>query len=204
MTTLPPIQNYTEKEPYIFISYAEQDAEKVFPILEKLQADGFRLWYDGGSVKDKERAKAAKAKLRRAMFFLAFLSTAYMQSTDCKKELMLAQEKDFSRCILIHLENADLGDTLAFFFARAQNVRWYMSEDNEALCYYVLYQTGFLDRCNIHDTVPTIPLSSVYGEDSSTPASPGAPPLNTNRIKFIAFLIGATGIAVAVILALFH
>lgn len=201
MTTMPPIQNFHEKEPYIFISYAAEDVQKVAPIVEKLQSDGFRLWYHDGSD-ESVTAKTIKLKMRRAMFFLAFLSPAYVQSVDCQKELQLAQEKDFSRCILIHLEKTKLDDALAFFYARAQNVRWYMSEDNEAVCYYVLYETGFIDKCNIHGTVPSIPLSSVYGEDSSASAPPKAPPLNTNRLKMLSFLIGAIGIALAVFMSL--
>ncbi len=204
MQTPPPIQNFDEKEPYIYASYASEDTAKVFPILERLQSDGFRLWYYDNTDADRAQIKAARAKLKHAMFFLAFLSPSYLQSVVCQKEFGAGQAKDFSKCILIHIENAELDTASTFFFARAQNVRWYMSEDNEPLCYYVLYEVGNLDKCNIHGNVPSIPLASVYGEDAS--ASGGTLPqtgdtqINTDRIKKLSFLFMGIAILIAAFL----
>ena len=39
---------YEGKEPYIFISYAHKDSDRVFPILEELDRRGYRVWYDDG------------------------------------------------------------------------------------------------------------------------------------------------------------
>ena len=205
MPTLPKIQNFDEKEPYIYVSYSQEDAEKAFPIMEKLQADGFRLWYDDGVRKDKAQAKLIKEKIRRSMFFLAFLSPSYLQSDSCKKEFQIGEEKDLSKCILIHIENAHLDSASTFFFARAQNVRWYMNADNEPLCYYVLYVTGNLDKCNIHGKIPFIPPSSIYGEDADMPgtsSSPDAPQVNTNRLKQASFIIFAFCIIIFIYLIL--
>lgn len=204
MTTLPPIQHFEENEPYIYASYAPEDAKKVFPILEKLQADGFRLWYDDRTYTDKLQMKTTRAKLKRSAFFLAFFSPSYFQSALCKKELQQGQGKDFSRCILIHIENAQLDSASAFFYARAQNVRWYMNPDNEPLCYYVLYQIRNLYLCNIHGKTPSIPLASVYGEDTSEtpPILSDEPQINTDRLKKVSFLIGAIGILIVIFLLL--
>ena len=206
MPTPPLIQNFEENEPYIYASYAKEDAEKVFPIIAKLQSDGFRLWYDDNARTDKTMSKTAKEKLRHAMFFLAFLSPSYLQSAYCGKEFQKGQEKDFSKCILIHIENAEIDNAFAFLLARAQNVRWYMNADNEPLCYYVLYEIGKLEKCNIHGEVPSIPLSSVYGEDADMSEIPfgssNTPQINTNRIKIMSFVIGAIGILIAAFLLL--
>lgn len=208
MPTPPPIQNFNEKEPYIYASYAPEDAAKVFPILEKLQSDGFRLWYYDNTDADRAQTKAAKDKIKRSLFFLAFLSPSYFQSKACQNEFGTGQGKDFSKCILLHIENADLDAASTFFFARAQNVRWYMSEDNEPLCYYVLYEIGGLDACNIHGKIPAIPLASVYGEDAplSGADSPRSddPPVNTGRLKKLSFLIAAIGILIAAFLIFRH
>lgn len=39
---------YEGDEKFIFISYAHKDSETVYPIIEKLNADGYRVWFDDG------------------------------------------------------------------------------------------------------------------------------------------------------------
>ena len=35
-----------KEKPYIFISYSHEDMDKVYPILNKLHENRYRLWYD--------------------------------------------------------------------------------------------------------------------------------------------------------------
>lgn len=42
------VRPYEGDENYIFISYCHKDKAKVFPIIEQLAKDGFRVWYDEG------------------------------------------------------------------------------------------------------------------------------------------------------------
>ena len=35
-----------KEKPYIFISYSHEDMDKVYPILNKLHENAYRLWYD--------------------------------------------------------------------------------------------------------------------------------------------------------------
>ncbi len=39
---------YEGNEPYVFVSYAHKDSEKVYPIINKLHEEGYRIWYGGG------------------------------------------------------------------------------------------------------------------------------------------------------------
>ena len=39
---------YSGDEPYLFISYAHKDSERVLPVILSLQEKGFRVWYDEG------------------------------------------------------------------------------------------------------------------------------------------------------------
>lgn len=39
---------YEGDEKYIFISYSHQNGDIVAPILEKLNSEGLRIWYDEG------------------------------------------------------------------------------------------------------------------------------------------------------------
>ena len=39
---------YKGEEPYIFISYSHRDTAEVYAILERMQKDGYRIWFDEG------------------------------------------------------------------------------------------------------------------------------------------------------------
>ena len=43
-----PFESYVGHEPYIFISYAHRDKEKVYPCLEFLNNQNINIWYDEG------------------------------------------------------------------------------------------------------------------------------------------------------------
>lgn len=49
-----PCEAYEGNEPYIFISYAHDDAKRVYPIVKELYEAGWDLWYDEG-IKTTER-----------------------------------------------------------------------------------------------------------------------------------------------------
>ena len=42
------IRAYSGNKPYIFISYAHRNSAAVYPIIQRMAADGFRIWYDEG------------------------------------------------------------------------------------------------------------------------------------------------------------
>ena len=39
---------YEGQQDYLFFSYCHDDAAKVFPIIERLALEGFRVWFDDG------------------------------------------------------------------------------------------------------------------------------------------------------------
>ena len=41
-----PFPAYLGDEPYVFVSYAHDDAAAVYPELERLNAGGLNIWYD--------------------------------------------------------------------------------------------------------------------------------------------------------------
>ena len=43
-----PCEAYEGDEPYIFISYAHDDAKRVYPVVKELHEDGWDVWYDEG------------------------------------------------------------------------------------------------------------------------------------------------------------
>ncbi|MCZ6774144.1 MAG: TIR domain-containing protein, partial [Proteobacteria bacterium] len=43
-----PVPAYQGDDPYVFVSYAHEDAELVYPEIARLYAEGFNIWYDEG------------------------------------------------------------------------------------------------------------------------------------------------------------
>ena len=41
-------RTYNGNAPYLFVSYAHKDAERVLPFIEELDRNNYRLWYDAG------------------------------------------------------------------------------------------------------------------------------------------------------------
>lgn len=42
------LYSYNGNEPYIFISYAHKDNNTVYPVIARIQKDGYRAWFDEG------------------------------------------------------------------------------------------------------------------------------------------------------------
>lgn len=85
---------YEGDEDYIFISYSHEDKERVFPILEMLNNEGFRIWYDGGIEWGSEWPASIEDHLIKAAVYMFFYSKAFILSKYCKQELSLAAKYD--------------------------------------------------------------------------------------------------------------
>jgi hypothetical protein len=69
-----PCEAYEGDEPYIFISYAHDDAKQVYPIVKELYESGRDLWYDEG-IKVTERYLPVIADhVRRCSVFVLMLT----------------------------------------------------------------------------------------------------------------------------------
>ena len=178
----PIISNFDERKPYIFISYAHVDSERVYPIISKLQQDGFRVWYDDGIGPGSEWPNTIAAYLKKSTFFLAFLSKAYFKSGNCLDELNQARDlKDTSKCLLIYIEPAEMDDGTRLRFSRVQAIEWYRFDAGR--CYSKLYGTQDFAKCNVSGRVPQIAVTSAAqqtgggngGTGSKNPQTPQWP-----------------------------
>ena len=74
-----PCEAYEGDEPYIFISYAHDDAERVYPIVKELYESGWDLWYDEG-IKTTERYLPVIAdNLRRGAVVVLMLTNRCLE-----------------------------------------------------------------------------------------------------------------------------
>jgi len=84
------VRPYEGDENYIFISYCHKDKAKVFPIIEQLAKDGFRVWYDEGIAPGEDWPEVIAAHLNACSSCIAFISNNSISSHNCKKEINYA------------------------------------------------------------------------------------------------------------------
>lgn len=85
---------YEGDKPYIFVSYAHKDSHAVLPVIEYLQAHGFRVWFDAGIEAGSEWPDYIAKHLSRSNCVLTFISEDFVNSNNCKRELTFAQNRN--------------------------------------------------------------------------------------------------------------
>lgn len=110
---------YKGDQPYIFISYAHKDAELVLPIIDRLQKDGYRVWYDEGIAPGSSWDVYISEHLNRCSNVLSFLSQAYVKSQNCRDELALARTKE-KPINLVYIDDVQLSPGLKMRYGRMQ------------------------------------------------------------------------------------
>ncbi len=98
---------YKGNEPYIFVSYAHADSDRVLPIIAKMQQKGFRVWFDQGIEAGTEWPRHIAERLENANGVIIFMSKAAADSKNCRREITLAVEKDVDP-IVVYLEETEL------------------------------------------------------------------------------------------------
>ena len=98
---------YEGDKPYIFVSYAHADNDKVLPILSDMHRRGYNIWYDEGIEVGSEWQECIASHLADAHLVVAFISNAYMRSDNCRRELHYAQSKKI-KTINIFVEQTQL------------------------------------------------------------------------------------------------
>ena len=100
-------QAYQGDLPYIFVSYAHKDAERVLPVISGLQNRGFRVWYDAGIEAATEWPEYIARHLADSTCMLAFITKAALDSHNCRREINFAisLRKD---PLVVYLEEVEL------------------------------------------------------------------------------------------------
>ncbi len=137
---------YKGNKPYIFVSYAHKDSDRVWPIIARMQEDNYYIWYDEGITPGMEWADYIDTSLCGCYYFLAFLSKNYLASDNCKDELNRSRDVGIKNRLLIYLENVSLEGGMALRNNRVQAVLWYQYESEEE-CFSKLYTAANLENC---------------------------------------------------------
>lgn len=98
---------YEGTENYIFVSYAHKDAGVVIPVVEALQQNGFRVWYDSGIEAGTEWPEYIETHLKNSDRVLIFMSEAAVESRNCRNEINFAADAQ-KEMLVIYLEDVEL------------------------------------------------------------------------------------------------
>jgi hypothetical protein len=119
-----PLQAYRGDEPFAFVSYAHEDSDRVFPLLELLVDAGLPVWFDEGiNPGNPWRDELARA-IDRCGLFLYFVTPASAASRNCQRECGYALDHD-KPLLAVHLEETPLPSGLKLSLADQQAILGY-------------------------------------------------------------------------------
>ena len=87
---VPPFEAYDGDDPYIFVSYAHKDSEKIFKEISFLHDEGYNIWYDEGIGASSEWPEEIANAVIGCSIFLVFISPRSTASVNCRNEINLA------------------------------------------------------------------------------------------------------------------
>ncbi len=140
--TLTP---YGGDDPYVFISYSHDETETALKIVERLQKDGFRVWYDEAIPPGEEWYEIIGSRVKKCGYFLALISKKFLDSKYCKKEMYFACDNE-RPSILIYLEDVKLTDGLSMLQGSQQAIHKYKIKDPERF-YEKVYAARGINTC---------------------------------------------------------
>ena len=119
-----PFRAYDGDEAFVFVSYSHQDAELVYPELERLNAQGFNIWYDEGISPGAVWRDELGTRIESCSLFLLFISPGSSASDHCLKELNFALENN-RPLLAVHLEQTELSAGLRLSLSDRQAILKY-------------------------------------------------------------------------------
>jgi len=116
-----PFIAYAGDAPYIFISYAHDDAEAVYTELNWLKTMGFNIWYDEGISPGHGWQSELAHSIENSALFLLYVSERSLGSPNCRRETNFALEKEVP-VLAIHLDPSELSSEWQFAIGDRQAI----------------------------------------------------------------------------------
>ena len=102
-----PHQAYRGDDPFIFVSYAHDDADDVYDEIAALTEAGYRVYYDEGIHPGHTWHDDLAAAIERCTLFLIFVSESSIASRNCMRELTFALDRE-CEVLAVHLAKVEL------------------------------------------------------------------------------------------------
>ncbi len=162
---------YEGNAPYIFISYAHADRDIVFPILERMNAEGFRLWYDVGIEWGTEWPDVIAQHINDCNTCLCILSKNSIKSKNCRDEINFAIN-NHKNIIALYIEEVVLPSGLELRLSTYQSSFYYQYEDKDA--FFARFTSIPSMKCCINtNTSPSFADKPSYAQAEPQPAVAG-------------------------------
>lgn len=136
---------YEGNDPYIFVSYAHKNSDKIFPILAEMQKNGFRIWFDQGIEAGTEWPEYIETHLENCSKVLIFMSEAAVASINCRNEINLALVLK-KEILIVYLEETHLRHGMRLQLSSIQSMFAYRSASKDIFCQELL-SAKILQNC---------------------------------------------------------
>ena len=139
------VKPYEGKDSYIFVSYAHRDKKEIYPIIENMEQNGYRIWYDEGIEPGSEWTEYIASHLDACSAFIAFISKNAIDSHNCRREINYALKKG-KPFISVFVEEVELSPGMDMQLSANQAIYKYYYPKEDAF-YGKLFETNFLNDC---------------------------------------------------------
>ena len=115
-------KTYNGNSPYLFVSYAHRDSEKVLPFIEELDKNSYRLWYDAGINVGTNWPEVVASHLLNSSKVIFFISESFLRSQNCIREVnyAVAERKDM---LCVMMDEAKLSEDLAMQLSTVKKIK---------------------------------------------------------------------------------
>ena len=114
-----PFAAYVGDEACIFVCYAHEDSDVVYPEMAWLRDQGVNLWYDEGISAGKNWRTAIGDSLLGASHILFYVSAGSLKSDHCNREINLALDEG-KEVVPVYIEDVELTTDLKVGLSRVQ------------------------------------------------------------------------------------
>ena len=112
-----PYPAYRGNDPYVFVSYAHLDQDRVFAEIKRFNEAGFHVWYDEGISPGNEWPEEIAEALSKATVFVVMLTPTSAPRENVLNEIDYALD-EHKPVIAIYLEEAELTPGLRLRISR--------------------------------------------------------------------------------------
>ena len=102
-----PFAAYQGDESYVFVCYAHEDADVVYPEIMRLHGSGLNIWYDEGISPGHEWTQELADAIENSTQVLYFVSPSSVASRHCRNEVQYALEQE-KALVTVYLEPTEL------------------------------------------------------------------------------------------------
>lgn len=159
---------YIGDEPYLFVSYSHRDTAAVYPILDTLYDNKYRLWYDESCETGNDFRDELKNKIEGCSGVVLFVSESSMNSPFCGMEILCAKEKN-KRIFPVYLgDNLEIPPAFQIFLS---NLHHSSASDKKKMLASLLRDlpAETMDRLTMNETKDRLERCEDNGEVIEVP-----------------------------------